>query len=410
MVKFASVLAGAGQASTAGRANRAQEALQNQELELKNRKFQQDIETGDREARTADVALARTEIDSFRTSIAKSISDDVRKAAERGEGITPEGIESLYKLAYQPFEQLVNNLNQKLGFQAFSVGDELAKLRSETELTPVTENQAARITGAATVAGAQGKAEALDAVPASQRAGVEQALGRASPTLQTDIGKVVGDRGILTDVYGLPETHPAIVALDSILTTQGDPDPDKAFTQAGTLRQQYTTLADTFIQVRDGFRRVQASATDPSPAGDMSLIFGYMKMLDPDSAVLAGEQASAKNAGGVDDRTRATYNALLGTGSLSADQRKDFIDRANKLMDVQSEAQVALVDEYTRIAIAAGLDPGQVIVDFIGGLLDINDSSPDLPPGAPAGSKFLRTEGNSQFWQAPTGEMFVWEP
>ena len=61
----------------------------------------------------------------------------------------------------------------------------------------------------------------------------------------------------------------------------------------------------TFTDVHDGYGRVIAATklreTDPakvSPASDMSLVFGFMKMLDPTSVVREGEYGDGQECRG----------------------------------------------------------------------------------------------------------------
>jgi len=79
--------------------------------------------------------------------------------------------------------------------------------------------------------------------------------------------------------------------------------------------------------------RVMSSAQDPSAAGDLALIFNYMKMLDPGSTVRETEFANAQNAGGVDDRVRSLWNSLKEGQRLTPNQRADFTGRALTLYE-----------------------------------------------------------------------------
>jgi len=131
-------------------------------------------------------------------------------------------------------------------------------------------------------------------------------------------------------------------------------------------------MSGQFIKIRDSFARIRASISDePSPAGDLSLIFNYMKMLDPASVVRESEFATAENAGGVDDKTRGLYNKIVGKGRLSADQRKDFVGRAKKLMEGQKKQQGVRKSEFIRLANKFGVKPDTVIIEL---------RDPDLHP------------------------------
>lgn len=134
--------------------------------------------------------------------------------------------------------------------------------------------------------------------------------------------------------------------------------------QIAGMRKEYTSLSGDFIKVRDAMGRIEASAKDPSAAGDLALIFNYMKVLDPGSVVRESEFATAANAAGVPARIRNTYNKVLTGERLAVEQRQDFLDRARKLFASQQGFQKNLVKQYTKQAERAGIDPSRVIVQF----------------------------------------------
>ena len=90
-----------------------------------------------------------------------------------------------------------------------------------------------------------------------------------------------------------------------------------------------------FRDIEDAYARVQASISQPSAAGDLALIFNFMKMLDPGSTVREGEFATAQNAAGVPDRARAAYNNIVNGQRMTPEQRSDFSGRAAQLYQAQ---------------------------------------------------------------------------
>lgn len=112
---------------------------------------------------------------------------------------------------------------------------------------------------------------------------------------------------------------------------------EKKFDQSKKLRDEYRAISKDFESVADAYGRIQASVDSPDAAGDIALIFNYMKMLDPGSVVREGEFATAQNAGGVDDSIRNMYNKLVDGERLQPSQREMFSARAKKLFDVASE-------------------------------------------------------------------------
>ncbi len=138
----------------------------------------------------------------------------------------------------------------------------------------------------------------------------------------------------------------------------------KTFENADKLRDEYTAGSKEFIKVRDAYGRIQAAAQEPSAAGDLALIFNYMKMLDPGSTVREGEFANAQNSAGVPQRVTSLYNRLLNGQRLAAEQRQDFIGRSQKLFSSMERSQERLKLEYTRLANRNDIDPADVIIDY----------------------------------------------
>jgi hypothetical protein len=137
------------------------------------------------------------------------------------------------------------------------------------------------------------------------------------------------------------------------------------FKAEDTLRNQYIQLSKSFVVIRDAFQQIKTVADqEPSPAGDLSLIFSYMKMLDPTSVIREGEQATAANAKGVPDRIRNIYNEVVLRKPLTPEQRKDFRDTAKRIFKSRSAQQDLRKSEYTRIANNRKLDHRNVIVNL----------------------------------------------
>jgi len=144
-----------------------------------------------------------------------------------------------------------------------------------------------------------------------------------------------------------------------------DPNIDKTkFENADKLRDEHQKLSGTFIDVRDAYGRILTSAEEQTAASDLSLIFNYMKMLDPGSVVREGEFANAQNSAGVPSRIRARYNNVVSGERLAEDTRADFINQAQGLYKTQLASQSDLDKNYQNLATSYGLDSNKVVIDF----------------------------------------------
>jgi len=176
--------------------------------------------------------------------------------------------------------------------------------------------------------------------------------------------KDAGDR--LVPVYkGGPQAGQPVPGLQPIAKGKLPGEhANQGFKNAEALRQEYNAQAKEFIGVADSYQRIKDSAANPSAAGDLALIFNYMKVLDPGSTVREGEFATAQNAAGVDGRVVALYNRLRNGERLSEGQRADFVGRADRLYKGQENRfNTRVKDRYTALAKRYGLDPAEIISD-----------------------------------------------
>jgi len=150
--------------------------------------------------------------------------------------------------------------------------------------------------------------------------------------------------------------------------------PAERFGDIRSLRNDYLKQSGDYMTIRDSFSKLQSSFErsqdiankDELGPIDVSMIFSYMKMLDPGSVVREGEQATARNAAGVGDQVRNLYNRLLVGATLTPNQREGFYNEAKSVYDSQQAQQNKLASEFRRVAAASGIDPDLVTIDIMG--------------------------------------------
>ena len=134
-----------------------------------------------------------------------------------------------------------------------------------------------------------------------------------------------------------------------------------SFTAEEKLRKEYNSLSKGFDVVQNGFDKVVAAAKKPSPANDIAMLYGYMKMLDPTSVVRESEYANAENAAGVPDQIRQQWNKVLSGEKLSQSQRDDFVQSAGVLFDSQLTNQEEIANRYKSLANNYGVSHENVV-------------------------------------------------
>lgn len=168
---------------------------------------------------------------------------------------------------------------------------------------------------------------------------------------------------------------------------------NRDFTRADKLRDEYNKASEEFIKIGDAYTRVREASKDPSAAGDLSLIFAYMKILDPNSVVREQEFANAQNAAGVPDRVRAAWNKALNGQRLSGPQRQDFINQAYKLYKGQKNRHETTVKRrYKDMAQRWDVNPDDVVGGF-DSAYDEPTTAPEVTATGPNGQKLALRNG-----------------
>jgi len=129
-------------------------------------------------------------------------------------------------------------------------------------------------------------------------------------------------------------------------------------------RKEVNTLLKDFFQVSDANARIKAAGENPSAAGDLALIFNFMKMLDPGSTVREGEFATAEQSAGIPARIVGLYNKIVTGERLPPEQRKDFLNRADQLFDAAIGEATKTAESFEQIALSAGVNVGNVLATF----------------------------------------------
>lgn len=141
------------------------------------------------------------------------------------------------------------------------------------------------------------------------------------------------------------------------------------FNSIDSVRKEFNALTSDYRKVGDAFSRIKASYENPTPAGDLSMIFNYMKALDPGSVVRESEFANAENARAWFDNTnvptfvRLAYEKAVKGNKLLPEQRKDFYDMAVKLFEAQKNSFDNHSQFYKGLAQRRGWDENDVISD-----------------------------------------------
>lgn len=193
------------------------------------------------------------------------------------------------------------------------------------------------------------------ATNAPERAAADAALARAQAdkakvdakfaeqNILADLKKKAADLGLTqaqtnsaiaqTRKLGV-ETATAALQLEALKAT-GGVDPTKKFEQEEKIRKEWQARSKVYSDLSGTFSNIQASAGAKTGPGDIALITGFMKMLDPGSVVRETEFATARDTAGLFDRL-ANQAQKLQSGqifSLDSKQRQEYVALAKQYLD-----------------------------------------------------------------------------
>jgi hypothetical protein len=118
------------------------------------------------------------------------------------------------------------------------------------------------------------------------------------------------------------------------------------------------------------YETIKSSSVDKTGAGDVALVFGFMRMLDPDSVVRETEFATAQDTAGLVNKLKALGTKVENGQFLSQQQRGEFAALAKKYMDAALNHEKRVREDLSITVKNYGLNPANVF----------GVGSPNTPP------------------------------
>jgi len=169
------------------------------------------------------------------------------------------------------------------------------------------------------------------------------------------------------------ETKKAVLEL-AAYQKSGGVDPSKIFEYEEKIRKEYQGRTKVYGEVQTIFSNIQASAQAKTGPGDIALITGFMKMLDPGSVVRETEFATARDTAGLfeslkNDAQKLESGQLFALNSTQRQQyvnlAQQYLNAAKKKADQDKKDLRVVVDNYK-------LNPENVFGAERGGRGDVN--------------------------------------
>ena len=143
---------------------------------------------------------------------------------------------------------------------------------------------------------------------------------------------------------------------------QAASDPQTQAKGANELRDEYTKLTGDFRTVQDAFAKIQMAGK--TGQGDMALLYGYMKILDPGSVVRESEFATAARSGSLPQQIQGWATRVINGERLPDAVREGFKAEAQNVYQAQTKGYENLQKQYRDLALRRGVKPEDVVIPF----------------------------------------------
>jgi len=175
-------------------------------------------------------------------------------------------------------------------------------------------------------------------------------------------GKEADDLLRATEKFGA--NSPQVQALQSLTAGPGAKPPD--FGDVSSLRKEFTKGSQGASISLGAFDALSELSQNPTGAGDIGMIFQFMKLLDPGSRVTDSEVGLASEVSGAASKVLNLYNRLVKGERLTPRARQDILFQAANIARTKIAKQRRNEDQFRGIATRNKIDERDVIIDFVG--------------------------------------------
>jgi len=243
-----------------------------------------------------------------------------------------------------------------LGGEKRAVAQAPAELRQKLAVADKAESDAKTALATATNAPEKAAAEAALSAAQAQKAAVEAKFAEREAV--DKLIKNAADLGLTKAQTGSAlaqgkklgaEASMAILELEALKKGDALATP-KAFEQEEKLRKEFQGRTKVYGELGTTYSNMKSSADAKTGPGDIALITGFMKMLDPGSVVRETEFATARDTAGLYERLQNQAQKLQSGQlfTLDSKQRKEYTDLAKQYLD---SAQKKAVDDKKALGV-----------------------------------------------------------
>jgi ribosomal protein L17 len=157
------------------------------------------------------------------------------------------------------------------------------------------------------------------------------------------------------------------------------------FKDVQSLRKEFTDISKPFREAVDGYTRIKVGNATDDLAGDLALIYGYAKMLDPTGAVREGDYNSIANNPGIPGWISDLARGLTSNRRVGPANRAAIFRAASNLYGNYEQTHRQHASEWRRLARDRNFDEDEVVPNFIPPREPVTGATAPMPvpvPGA----------------------------
>jgi len=178
----------------------------------------------------------------------------------------------------------------------------------------------------------------------------------------------------LLDIQAKQAQLDAAVASGELILSDDQAD------RAAKISKEFEGEAGEFKKVVASYNRILSAAEDASAAGDVAVVFNFMKMLDPGSVVRESEFALAASTGSLKEAMQNKFGRVV-TGEILEFTRDDFVNTATNQYAVALDQQIELEERFRTQAVdlfGLPIEAADLIVQDIRAVGAVSDATFDV--------------------------------
>jgi len=227
----------------------------------------------------------------------------------------------------------------KLGSESRAEAEASSDLRKKIANADEAVATAKTAQATATNADEKARADAAKATADAEKAAIDAKY--AEKIVLADLKKKAADLGLTSAQTGTAlaqtrklnnEIAKSVLELEAIKANGGG-DPTKNFDYEEKIRKEWQGRKKTYRELQGTFSTLKSSAESSNGPGDIALITGFMKMLDPGSVVRETEFATARDTAGLFTQLQNRLSKAESGQLLSPAQRKEYVALSQKYLD-----------------------------------------------------------------------------